>query len=257
MELLIIGGGALGEQACRLARAGGIHTVLADRDAACPAAALADAFVSLDVTAAPLPGADFILPATESEAVLARLSGENALFDPKAWALCSSRLAADEFLRKIGVALPEYFPGGSEPYIVKPDRGGFGRGIWVTEDFCEVGGAVNGGFVAQEELPGPVWSACVIGKPGAYTACPPARLTFDDRRRRTAAECADPPEGEALEETALRIAGAMALRGVLEVEAIFHRGVWKVTDLNARLPMLTPDALLEKGVNLLTAWCGI
>ena len=232
MTLLILGGGALGEQACRLANAAGIHATVADE---------------------PSPAADFVLPATEDEALLRGLSGENVLFDKAAWALASSRLASDTFLRERGVPVPEYFPGGSEPYIVKPDRGSFGRGIWVTEDFCEVGGAVNAGFVTQEELPGDVWSVCVLGKPGAYTAYAPAKLTFDGLRRRTAAECSAPPEEKALKETALQIAGAMALRGILEVEAIFHQGVWKVIDLNARLPMLTPDAVLAAtGVNLLT-----
>ena len=173
MTILILGGGALGEQACRLAEAAGIHTVAADE---------------------PLPTADFVLPATEDETLLRGLSGENVLFDKAAWALASSRLASDAFLRERGIPVPEYFPGGSEPYIVKPDRGSFGRGIWVTEDFCEVGGAVNAGFVTQEELPGDVWSVCVLGKPGGYAAYAPAKITFDGRRRRTAAQCAAPPE---------------------------------------------------------------
>ena len=44
---------------------------------------------------------------------------------------------------------------------------------------------------------------------------------------------------------------AIGLSGILEVEAIFHRGQWKVIDLNARLPMYTGEALLETGINLL------
>lgn len=253
MKLLILGGGALGEQACRLAKAAGIYTIVADSDKDCPAAALADELIPSDE---PLPPADFVLPATEDETLLRDLAGDNVLFDKAAWVLASSRLASDKFLRERGIPLPEYFPGGSEPYIVKPDRGSFGRGIWVTEDFCEVGGAVNAGFVTQEELTGDVWSVCVLGKPGAYTAYAPAKLTFDGRRRRTAAECCPHPAEEALKSTTLQIAEAMALRGILEVEAIFHQNVWKVTDLNARIPMLTPDAVLEAtGVNLLEELC--
>ena len=44
---------------------------------------------------------------------------------------------------------------------------------------------------------------------------------------------------------------AIRASGVLEAEVICHHGVWKVIDLNARLPMLTSDALLAQGVNLL------
>lgn len=252
MELLILGGAALGEQICRLAKAAGIHTILADRNKACPAAALADEFVCLDVTKDTLPAADKIIPATESGAVVKDLRGENILFDADAWNLTSSRLAADALLREHGVPAPAYFPEGSEPYIVKPDRGSFGRGIWVTDDYCEVGGAVNAGFVTQEELAGPVWSAVIVGTPGHYTAYAPARLSFDDRRRRIGAVCETAPEEDALRSLALSAAELVGVRGILEVEAIFDHSIWKVVDLNARMPMYTPDALLESGhVNLL------
>lgn len=225
MRLQIVGSGPLAEQAARLAKAAGYEIVSE--------------------------GADYVLPATEDDDVLKTLTGGDVLFDALAWQLCSSRLKTDELLREKGIPAPEYFPGGSEPYLVKPDRGSFGRGIWVTDDYCEVGGAVNAGFVTQEELAGDVWSVAVTGTPGAYTAHAPARLTFDDRRQRTAAELADAPDADALKKTAIAAAEAVGVHGVLEAEAIDHHGVWKVIDLNARLPMLTSDALLGAGVNLL------
>lgn len=225
MKLQIVGNGPLAEQAQRLAQAAG-YELASD-------------------------GADYILPATEDDGVLKTLTGDNVLFDQDAWKLCSSRIAADALLKERGIPAPAYFPGGAEPYLVKPDRGSFGRGIWVTDDYCEVGGAVNAGFVTQEELPGDVWSAVVTGTPGSYTAHAPARLAFDDRRRRTGAEFLDLPALDALRQTAIAVAEAVGVKGVLEVEAICHLGVWKVIDLNARLPMFTPDALLASGVNLL------
>ena len=252
MTILIIGGADLGLQAVKLAKAAGHHTILADKNAACPAASLADAFFHMDVTKSPLPEADLILPATESEAVLSLLPPEQSLFDPAAWNKTASRLEADRFLRELGIPAPEYFPRGSEPYLVKPDRGSFGRGIWVTEDFCEVGGAINAGFVTQEELNGPVWSQIVVGTPGAYTAYPPAKLSFNSLRRRTDAVCEPAPEADALASFAQKIAQALALHGVLEVEAIFHRGLWNVIDLNARIPMLTGEALMRTGINIVS-----
>jgi pyrrolysine biosynthesis protein PylC len=256
MTILIVGGDALGQQACRLAKAAGLQTIVLDKDSACPAGKLADQFVCRSAIGGPLPEADLVLPALEDQAVLDSLTGENVLFDHKAWALTASRLGADAFLREQGIPAPEYFPGGSEPYIVKPDRGSFGRGIWVTEDFCEVGGAVNGGFVTQEELDGAVWSAVVLGRGGAVKAYAPARLTFDDRRRRVEACCEQAPEQELLCQTACQVAQAIGVQGLLEVEAIFHHGVWKVVDLNARLPLLTPDAILSAtGENILAELC--
>ena len=227
MKICIIGNGPLLEQAERLAKTAG-YELVSD-------------------------GADAVLPATESDDVLRSIAGENILFDADAWAIASSRLKTDELLRQRGIPAPEYFPGGSEPYLVKPDRGSFGQGIWVTDDYCEVGGAVNAGFVAQEEIAGDVWSVAVTGAPGSYTVHAPAKLTFDDRRRRTDAVIGPAPEADALMETARACAEAVGVRGVLEAEAMNAHGVWKVVDLNARLPMLTSDALLAQGDNLLEA----
>ena len=220
MKIFIAGQGPLGEQAIRLTQAAG-YAVVADAASA-----------------------DYILPVAYDET----LPTDKLLADMDAWALTNSRLASDAFLQARGFPVPAYFPGGSEPYIVKPDKGGGGRGIWVTEDFCEVGGAVNAGFVAQEELPGDVWSAVVTGRPGAYTAHPPVRLIFRERKR-TGAELAPAPEGDALRQLATDIAQTLELRGILEVEAIWSRNAWWVTDLNARLPLFTPDTL---ETNLLT-----
>ncbi len=250
MTILILGGGALGVQAARLARSAGLSVLLADKNPACPAASLADEFFSIDLLRDSLPPADHILPAIENQAILNRLSGENVLFDRNAWNQTASRLEADALLRDLGIPAPAYFPQGSEPYLVKPDRGSFGQGIWVTEDFCEVGGAVNAGFVTQEELNGPVWSQIVLGKPGAYKTYPPAKLTFNSLRQRTDAACEAASDSGALAASSRKIAEAIGLRGILEVEAIFHQGLWKVIDLNARLPMLTGEALLTTGVNL-------
>ncbi len=223
MKLRIAGSGPLADQAERLADTLGYETA---------------------------PDGEITLPATEDDGVLAAMTGR-VLHDPAAWAIASSRLRTDALLRERGIPAPEYFPGGSEPYIVKPDRGSFGLGIWVTDDYCEVGGAVNAGFVTQEELTGGVWSVAVTGRPGAYTAHPAAKLTYDDRRQRVAAELAAPPEAEVLAKTAAACADALSMRGILEVEAMCDHGVWKVVDLNARLPMLTSDALADAGVDLI------
>lgn len=230
MKLCILGAGPLYDQAKRLADAAG-YALTYD-----PAAA------------------DCILPATEDDGVLSKLDAGKALFDASAWAICSSRFQTDAFLRERGVPVPAYFPDGSEPYLVKPDRGSFGLGIWVTDDYCEVGGAVNAGFVTEEELSGDVWSVAVTGEPGGYTVHPAARLSYNDRRQRIGAVCEAAPDAQALADMALAVAEAVGVHGVLEVEAICHHGIWTVIDLNARLPMLTPDALLEAhGVNLLEA----
>ena len=227
MKIYIKGAGPLADQALRLAQTAGYDVV---DDAG---------------------SADWTLPVAYDET----LPPDRLLADMSAWAHPNTRLASDAFLQERGIQIPAYFPQGSEPYIVKPDKGGGGRGIWVTEDFCEVGGAVNAGFVTQEELLGDVWSTAVTGRPGMYTVHAPARLTFRERQR-TGAECLPAPEEDGLRRVAVSIAEALELRGILEVEAIWSRNAWWVTDLNARLPLHTPDAVLAaEGVNLLAELC--
>ena len=257
MKILVLGGGELGVQVCRLAAAAGIQTIVMDRRANCPASASAGEFLCADpADAAARPAADYIVPATDDDAVMQSLAGENVLHDAAAWAVASSRFASDEFLRAQGIAIPEYFPDGSEPYITKPDRGSFGQGVWVTEDFCEVGGAVNSGYVAQEELAGDVWSQAVLRRGGSTKVYPAAKLTRGDRYIRTAAACEAAPDADSLRAAAQKIAEALDLNGILEIEAIYNRGCWKVVDLNARIPMLTPDAVLAAGAgNMLADLC--
>lgn len=226
MKLFIAGSGPVSNQAKRLAEAAGIPLTSDPSEAG------------------------RILPVSGGEAARF-LPDDRVMFCPEAWEICSSRLASDAFLRRLDIPVPAYFPDGSEPYIVKPDRGEFGLGIWVTDDYCEVGGAVNAGFVTEEELPGDVWSVVVTGTRGAYTVHAPARLAFDGLRHRISAECLPAPDETSLRSYAVKAAEGLDLRGILELEAIFHLGTWKVIDMNARLPVLTPDALLAGGANLL------
>ena len=80
MRLYIEGAGPLYDQAKRLADAAGLRLVYTAADA------------------------DLILPATEDDGILKALD-DRALFDPHAWALCSSRSASDDFLREHGIPI--------------------------------------------------------------------------------------------------------------------------------------------------------
>ena len=157
--------------------------------------------------------------------------------------LCADKQSAHDFLTAKGFPQPQDFPGGSEPYIVKPATGGgCGRGIWVTEDYCEAGGGVNAGFLVQEELHGAVLSVAVVGYHGRVAVCPAVRLVMDDRYDRCAAEY-PAAEGAALLPLAERLGEALALEGVLELKAVVTSEGAYIISLNEGLPALASTAL--------------
>ena len=251
MTILVLGGGLRAASACYLAKQAGHRVILCDKKPGGPASGLCDEFVPFAPGA--LPAADYILPAGADSVMLAAVRGGKLLLDPEAQAVCRSKLAGDDLLAAHGFARPQRFPLGSEPFIVKPDRDSFGRGIWATEDFCEVGGAVNANFLTQEELRGPVVSVTVLGRPGAYACGPVLALETDDRYDLCRAGLPAPVPGEAREAfagEALRLAALLELEGLLEVQAVYHGGQCKIIEMNGHFPELTALCLLAGGTNL-------
>lgn len=253
MTILVLGGGLRAATACYLAKQAGHRVILCDKKPGGPASGLCDEFIPFAPNA--LPTADWILPAGADSALLSAARGEKLLFDPEAQAVCTSKLTGDDLLAAHGFARPRRFPQGSEPYIVKPDRDSFGRGIWATEDFCEVGGAVNANFLSQEELNGPVVSVTVLGAPGAYAAGPVLALEPDDRYDLCRASLPAPIPAEAqaaFSAEALRLAELLGVEGLLEVQAVYHGGLCKIIEMNGHFPELSALCLLAGGTNLVT-----
>ncbi len=252
MTILVLGAGLRGAAACYLAKKAGHRVLVTDKKTG-PAAGLAEEFIPFDPAA--LPAADVVFPATAEEALLAPFRGKGLLYDPTAPALCLSKIEMDDYLAQNGFAHPARFPYGSEPYLGKPDRDCFGRGVYTTEDFCEAGGAVNAGFLVQEELAGPLVSVTVLGRDGVYTAGPVLGLETDDRYDLCKASLPAPigPEAASLfRSEALRLAEALAVEGIMEVQAVYHNGDCAIIDVNRLLPELSALCLEAAGsVNLL------
>lgn len=136
-----------------------------------------------------------------------------------AHALCADKHAAHDFFARHALAQPHDFPGGSEPYIVKPGSGSCGRGIWSTEDFCEAGGGINAGFLVQEELRGTVVSVTVVGHAGRLCVCPAVELVINDRYDRCGAvyPCAA-GANVAADKLARALGEALELDGIVELK---------------------------------------
>jgi len=167
--------------------------------------------------------------------------------------LCASKQAQHDFFLAQGYPVPREFPDGSEPYIVRPDCAEGGRGIWVTDDYCEAGGAVNANFVTQEELTGPIFSVQLLGAEGRYAALPAVRLTMNDRYDRCAAEASADTDG-ALHALALGLAETLSLEGAVELKAVLHAGRFHILALNEGFAPLASTALYFAGLNAAAAY---
>jgi pyrrolysine biosynthesis protein PylC len=240
-----------------------------------------------------LRSADLVLPALEDEDALeaiARLAERHGLplaFSPKAYRTTSSKLRSDELIHSLGIPAPRYGgslgsggcdtlgaggglgpdgvgalgSGGGGQWIVKPSCGSGSRGVEVFPSLREAKRFVRGqaaleDFVVQEYLDGDSYSVEVIGRPGAYRTYAVTQIHVDDVRdcNLVTTPCDIGLElDSAFRGYAERLAEAVGLFGIMDVESILHGGEMKVLEIDARLPSQTPAAVLAStGVNLLT-----
>ena len=111
-------------------------------------------------------------------------------------------------------------------------------------------------WILQEYLEGPSYSLEVIGSPNNYTTLQVTDLEMDedyDCKRVLAPTKLSPHQVIQFEEISLKIAQALPLKGLMDVEVIVHNGQMKVLEIDARLPSQTPTAVYwSRGINMLT-----
>ena len=268
MLMVVIGGKLQGVEACYLARKAGWEVVLVDRNPLVPARGLCDTFIAADVCLDRELGrvfqrADLVLPALEDAAALealvrrAREEDFPLAFDPRAYAVSSSKRRSDRLFAELGVSAPQPWPDCRFPLIVKPSEGSGSRGVRLIKDRDELRAlfpdlAPPADLVVQEFLEGPSFSIEVIGRPGAYETFQVTELFvdrgYDCKRVLSPAELGD-EQVEEFENLATSIAQAVELRGIMDIEVILHEGKFNVLEIDARLPSQTPTAVFWS-----TAW---
>ncbi len=258
----VVGGKLQGVEAAYLAHKAGWEVRLVDRRSRVPASDLCDSFVQVDVTVEKnLDGAlgdvDFIIPALEDDGALASLThwsrknGVPLAFDPQAYAVSSSKLKSAAMFQKIGLPIPVAWPRCSFPVLAKPGRGSGSKGIRIFQDLASMQDWFAPDFpppdwVLEEFLDGSQHSLEVIGRPGNYRLLQVTDLYVDqdyDCKRVIAPSNLPPNLIAEFEKLALRIADALNLHGIMDVEAIYSRGEFKVLEIDARLPSQTPTAV--------------
>jgi pyrrolysine biosynthesis protein PylC len=280
MRLAVVGGKLQGTEACYLGVKAGYETVLIDRREGRPAAGLATETHVLDVTRDEarardlIASCDAVLPACEDDEALAWLArvvpglGVPLLFDPAAYRVTSSKAASNRLIRELAVPAPLPWPDCGLPALVKPSAASGSEGVRVAGSAAELEQArleleeAGHDVVVEEFVAGPSLSIEVIGCGGSAVPCLATGLEFDAAFdcKRVTAPVAEDSVYEAVEEHELisladsgrRLAEALHLHGIMDVEAMVAAGEAKVIEIDARLPSQTPAAVLHAyDVNLL------
>jgi len=270
MRAAVIGGNLQGVEATYLGKKAGWEVMVIDKNPGVPASGFCDSFIQLDVTSAmgmmrAAREIDIVIPALENEDALVRpgqwaeTEGIPYAFDSKAYSISSSKVKSNQLFHHLGIPTPKPWPNCGFPVVVKPSKGSGSEGVHVVYDRdqlqCHLPEATpSDDWVVQELLPGPSYSLEVIGCFGQYKALQVTDLAMDasyDCKRVEAPTELSAKLAAEFEEMSVAIAEAMALRGVMDVEAIVHDGVPKILEVDARLPSQTPTAVYwSTGLNI-------
>jgi len=270
MRVVIVGGKLQGVEATYLAHKAGWEVVLVDRNSMVPAAGLCDAFYQLDVASEVLDlpraikTADLIIPALEDpdglKCLKKRAFREDIplAYDAAAYAVSSSKKESDALFAKLGIPAPKPWPKCDLPVVVKPSNSSGSRGIRRINKVEGLTAFVTNelnNWVIQEFLEGPSYSLEVVGAKGNFMSLQSTEIVVDshyDCKRVLAPAGLSSAINKEFREIAIAIADALNLSGIMDVEVVFHNGILKVLEIDARLPSQTPTVVNKSiGVNML------
>jgi pyrrolysine biosynthesis protein PylC len=270
MFVAVIGGNLQGIEATYLAQKAGWKVLVIDKNPEAPASGFCDSFVELEIglkqdLEPALANVDLVIPALEDDEALAVVDrwavseGIPCAFDARAYSISSSKKESNRMFSRIGIPIPEPWPGCGFPVIAKPSAGSGSAEVEILHDRVELDRHLSDAespedWVIQRFLDGALYSLEVIGAPGEYTALQVTDLAVDashDCKRVSAPTELSQELIAEFEASSLAIAEAMELRGLIDVEVLSHQGALKTLEVDARLPSQTPTAVYwSTGVNM-------
>lgn len=272
MRIAVIGGKLQGLEAVYLAGKAGWETVVIDRHKDAPAAKLADRHLCLDVKQSSklrhfLKGVDMIIPALEEYDALEKivaLAEELSIplaFDMDAYEISSSKRRSDALFADLEIPFPRPWPDCDFPLIAKPAGSSGSEGVVYIGDenafelYQASTSAEEERPVIQEYLDGPSYSLEVIGYAEKYLPLQVTGLEMDagfDCKRVFAPAGLEREREKEFARLAVKIAAAVKLKGIMDVEVILHNDQLKVLEIDARLPSQTPITVFHSsGINML------
>ena len=262
-------------EAVYLAQQAGFETALIDKDSFAPARSLVDEFYHLDLLSGGaaaktlLKKFDLILPATENYQTLvwldetARQCHVPLALDLPSYSISSSKVNSNELFVRGGIPIPEPWPDCGFPIIVKPSNLSGSAGVVKVTDSAHLTAVLanlHGEAVVQEYLDGPSYSLEVLAHQGKSIGFQVTQLEFDsgyDCKRVLAGPNTGNDVAEAFYDLGERIAAALDLSGIMDIEVIDTGEQLKVLEIDARLPSQTPSAVYHStGVNLVKLLAG-
>ena len=257
--MAVFGGKLQGVEAAYLAHKAGWEVRVVVKNDQVPASGLCDSFVQADVTLGQdlsrvLADVDLVIPALEDDdalSCLTRWCREAVVpfaFDPDAYAVSSSKLKSAELFSRIGLPVPLPWPDCGFPVLAKPSRGSGSKAVEIFHDLDSLQRRFDApfpppGWVLQAYLEGSQHSLEIMGVPGHYRALQVTDLFVDeiyDCKRVIAPTWLPAERVSEFERLSLRIAEALQLRGIMDVEVILNQEDFKVLEIDARLPSQTP-----------------
>ncbi|MFO7875309.1 MAG: 3-methylornithine--L-lysine ligase PylC [Desulfovermiculus sp.] len=268
MNIAILGGKLQGLEACYLAKKAGWSTLLIDTSIDVPAYHLCDHFLHIDIRnwqdfIDDLRHIDLLLPAVENMHAIGPFQslGEHlgipCIFDSQAYHISSSKKRSYDLLQATGIRVPQKWPQCGLPIIIKPDGQSGSKHVQIHNHLSQELINRMGGpeWVAEEYISGQLYSLEVIGVPGNYETFLVTTLVIDSIYdcKRVIAPCNLDRKAHALfEKDAMRIAEAVKLHGIMDVEAIYNQEKFVTIEIDARLPSQTPTSVYwSSGCNIL------
>lgn len=277
MQVTIVGGGLQGVELCWLAHKAGWEILLLDCCPAPPALHLADRFIACDVLRlsddtpfareilSRMAKTAVVIPALENSAALAAL--EEACtrckipfaFDMRAYSVTASKLRSRALFLRCDTPIPR--PAGEHPafpLIAKPSEGSGSRGVRLLADEAALNAYLpkesRSEWILEAYCSGPSFSLEICGLPGRYTTFQTTELLMDaafDCQAVLAPANLSSPFVARMESELIRLAEALELRGLMDLEVILGEDGLRVLEIDARFPSQTPTAVwLSTGINL-------
>jgi pyrrolysine biosynthesis protein PylC len=273
VKLAIVGGVLQGMEAAYLAKKAGYETVVIDRWPEAPALTLADEGYVLDIVKEEaraksiLSECDAVLPANENIDTLISLDhmaqdvAIPLLFDLDSYRTSSSKSLSNQLFSRLGIPMPRPWPACGYPVVVKPSGQSGSVGVSKARNEAELAEGrkrierLDDEAIVQEFVEGPNISIEVIGNGKKHVPFVITEVILDEKYDCKMVLC--PIQNisgqvqRAFKEHACRLAEALSLNGLMDVEAIVHNGEAKVLEIDARIPSQTPAAIFNAtGINL-------
>lgn len=272
MKVAVIGGKLQGVEVTYLAKCAGYTVGVLDKRQDAQAFGLSDKEYVIDVlkererTEEILKEFDVVIPAMENLEVLdvVLAIGKKleipVLFDRYAYEISSSKQVSNQLFQRLQLPMPGTYPDCSYPVILKPNdqSGSIGVKMAFSKEEAErCLKTLPENTVVQEFLEGRSFSLEVLGDGKQFRFPQITEVVVDeayDCKRIIAPAKIKKEEAEQLFSIGRKLAEALKIKGIFDIEVICHKGTLKLLEIDARVPSQTPISVYHScGFNMIEA----